>query len=127
MTRTIAILALALLAIWIPSMYLHWLAGFLVLAIAMFILQPPPSLAAFLGGISAGLIWISLAWVLSESNNHLLADQVGDLFGGLSGLSMVLLTGILGAVGGALAGWLGAHMRDLLIKDEKNSSTFVNN
>lgn len=58
--------------------------------------------------VSGLILWGGYAFFLDKGNEGVLSSQIGELFGGLDGISLILLTGICGAIFGALGGILGA-------------------
>ena len=70
-------------------------------------------------GFLAGFIGVALLWgvyaaLINTGNDGILASRMGSLFGGMSGLSLVLLTAILAGIVGGLGGLTGSLGRQLL-------------
>ncbi|MFN0212868.1 MAG: hypothetical protein ACKVT2_01325 [Saprospiraceae bacterium] len=64
--------------------------------------------SAFLGGFLSGfLLWYINAWFPDNSNGGLLSAKVGQLFMGIPGWQLLLATGILGGLLGALSALTG--------------------
>lgn len=61
--------------------------------------------AGFLAGI---LLWGGYAWYLDMLNEGLLSGRMGQLFGGLSGGVMVLITAVLAGLFGGIGSLTGA-------------------
>lgn len=110
MTRIITFVIISVLAL-IAGVYFHWMATFLAVFLGICIVRPPISTGIWMGFLSLLIIWFSLATFLDVRNDHLLSQQVGQVFGGVSGLLLAIMTGIIGGIGGALSGWLGASLR----------------
>lgn len=62
-------------------------------------------IAAFLGGF---LLWLSAAYLQDVPNEGILSARIGNLFMGLSGGHILLLTGILGGLPAGF-GYLTGH------------------
>ena len=85
-----------------------WWSGiagaFVIAAIAQ--LKPGQSFVA--GFIGIGLAWAIQILILDINNEGILSEKVGQLFGGISGTVLVLITCLLGALLGGLAGMSGS-------------------
>lgn len=69
--------------------------------------------AFFMGFLGAALLWGMLAFMLNSQNDGILASRVGQLFGGSSPITLILITTILGGfIGGmgALTGQLAGAL-----------------
>ena len=75
-------------------------------------------LAGFCGGF---LLWLTAALFLDMANEGLLSGRVGKLFMGLSGTGLLLITGLLGGLLGALGALTGRWARDLVGQPAKVS------
>lgn len=63
--------------------------------------------AAFAG---AALLWGAWAFVLSQENEGILAERIGELFGGIGGYAVLVATALIGGLTaglGAVTGSLG--------------------
>ncbi len=70
-------------------------------------------------GFIAGFIGVALLWgvyaiVLNTSNDGILAERIGKLFGGISPMLLILITALLGGIVGGLSGLTGSYGRKLL-------------
>lgn len=65
-------------------------------------------LGGFLGGL---LLWGGYAAILNAQNTGILSARIGTLFGGISGMLLVLITGLFGGVFAALGAWTGSLAR----------------
>jgi hypothetical protein len=63
-------------------------------------------MAGFIGGF---LLWFSFAFWIDNANKSLLSGRVGQLFMGLSGFELLLVTGLIGGILAAL-GVLTGHL-----------------
>lgn len=66
--------------------------------------------AAFLAGFS---LWYAAAWVADHDNGGLLSAKVGQLFMGLSGSELMLVSGFLGALLAGLSALSGKFARNM--------------
>lgn len=93
---------------------LPWWAIAPIAALAGWLFPQVPAKSLVSGFIGGFLLWFLLAWWLDMGNDGLLSGRIGVLFMGLSAMSLLLLTGLLG---GLLAGFgclTGRWARDLV-------------
>lgn len=98
----------------ITQLVLPWYSLVLVgLLLGLFAHYRPT--AAFGYGLLGGLLlWGGYAAFLNQQNSGVLAERMGQLFGGLPGFGMVLITAVLGGLFAGLAtltGNLGKGLR----------------
>lgn len=80
-----------------------WVIAPVAFVVAYFVPQKP--LAAFGAGFFAiFLLWVGYAFILSTSNDNLLAGKVAELLMALTGNSIVGLYLLTGTVGGLVSG-----------------------
>jgi hypothetical protein len=72
-------------------------------------------LAAFAGGL---LLWWFNAYLLDAANDGLLSAKVGQLFQGLKGWQLMLVTGIFGGLLAGLGGLTGLFARAAFVGDK---------
>lgn len=104
--------------------FLNPIAPFWVVMIAIGILSAivyPNGIGAFLGaGLGMGLTWIGQSMYLGITTGSSLPDQMGELMGVGSGMTLVALTGLVGFLLGAFSGWTGVLFRNLLQRTPQN-------
>lgn len=76
--------------------------------------------AGFAGGF---LLWISAAFALDASNGGLLSQKIGQLFMGLSGTQILVLTGFIGGLVAAPACLTGRLIGSLLSNSKHSSKS----
>ncbi|MEQ8704066.1 MAG: hypothetical protein RIC19_09115 [Phaeodactylibacter sp.] len=93
------------------SLLAWWSLPVLAALIALiFRMRPRPALiGGFLGGL---LLWGGYAAILNVQNDGILSARIGALFGGVSGILLVFITGFFGAVFAALGAWTGSLVRE---------------
>lgn len=74
-------------------------------------------LAGFAGGF---LLWAALAGWMDWANGGLLSARVGLLFQGISGNTLVLLTGLMGGLLGGFSCLCGRWARDVFVAPAQN-------
>ena len=68
--------------------------------------------AAFAGGL---LLWVLYAWLQDSANDGMLSAKVGQLFLGLRGWHLLLITGILGGLLAGMGAVTGLFARELYV------------
>jgi hypothetical protein len=107
----IAIVLTALLSV-AACLYLPWWSIAIVAFIVAAVIPQKP-LASFLAGFTAlFLLWGSLSWYISSSNNDLLAHKVSLLLLQMdSPVVLVLITAFIGALVAGFAALSGSFVR----------------
>ncbi|MFN0176620.1 MAG: hypothetical protein ACKVU0_18410 [Saprospiraceae bacterium] len=76
--------------------------------------------SAFLGGFLGGfLLWYATAWLTDNSNGGMLSAKVGQLFMGVEALQLLLVTGALGGLLGALGALTGRWAKEMLVSPSR--------
>ncbi len=69
-------------------------------------------LAAFAGGL---LLWYFNAFLLNSANDGMFSAKVGQLFQGLKGWHLMLLTGVFGGFLAGFGAMTGCYARDVFV------------
>jgi len=107
----ISILLIALVSI-VAGLYLPWwsiaLAAFVVIA-----LIPQKPLYAFLSGfIAIFILWSGMSFIISNKNDHILAHKISMIIlQSDSPVSLVLITGLIGALVAGCGALAGSYLR----------------
>lgn len=81
----------------------------------------PKGIGAFLGGaLGMGLGWVGISTYLGLTSASALPDQMGELMGLGSGMTLVAFVGVLGFLLGGFSGLTGVLFRKMLTPTEKN-------
>ncbi|GMQ29507.1 hypothetical protein [Algoriphagus confluentis] len=81
----------------------------------------PNGIGAFLGAaLGMGLGWIGICTYLGLTSASPLPDQMGELMGLGSGMTLVGLVGVLGFLLGGFSGLTGVLFRHMLRPNDKN-------
>lgn len=83
---------------WLPWWSI-WVVGMLI---GLFVGQVGAIRSFFIGFAGAALLWGAYAFWLNWQNGGIMAERIGTLFGGLSPLTMVILTAWVGGMFGGL-------------------------
>jgi len=94
--------------------YFPWWTIVILAAIVGFLIKSNNGFSSYLTGfVAVALLWGIYAGYLDSQNAHLLSTKMGNLFGNLSSVSMVLLTSIIGGIiggFGVLTGYFGRQL-----------------
>lgn len=107
----IALLSFAL------SLYLPWWSIAIASFIVPLVIWQKSYLNFIAGFVALLLLWGGLAWYISASNNHLLAEKIALLVVKKnSPVTLIAITGITGALIGGFAALTGSLLRNLVRK-----------
>jgi len=106
---------LTLIITLIAQLFLPWWSLVIVAAIVGIFFNYKYGVSSFFAGfLAVGLLWLlSALWLSSGAENQVLANRVGELFGGMSRIYLVYTTAMLGAILGGLAAMTGTFGRKL--------------
>jgi hypothetical protein len=108
--RDAMILSIWLLTTLILSVLGNWSIGFAAALVIVPVFKIAAKRAIFFGFLIGFVSWISTAYYLDHSNSGLLSSMVGQLLQVKSSIWLLLITGLLGAIGVSLSGWLAASL-----------------
>ncbi len=79
-------------------------------------LFPAPALRSFSAAFAGGLLlWLLNAWLLDTANQGVMSARVGQLFLGLKGWQLLLITAVLGGLLPALGALTGLFAREVYV------------
>lgn len=90
------------------------------IAVLSAIIFPKPFGAFMGGGLGMGLAWLGQSLYIGITTSSTLPDQMSQIMGLSSGMSLVALTGALGFLLGAFSGWTGSLFRKMTMPRPKN-------
>ncbi len=94
------------------SWFGHWMLGYAACLLLLLWESPRPWRAALVGLVVFAVVWGGTAGWIDARNGSLLSRQIGNLFGGLSPALMIVVSALIGGIGGALVcGTLGAFLQ----------------
>lgn len=99
------------------ALLLHFLPWWISVVIAfLMVLLLPLRLgaAALSAGLGAGLCWLVIALTRDMANEHILSRQIAVLMGVPSYLFVLLITGLIGFISGALGGFTASVLNRIL-------------
>lgn len=81
----------------------------------------PTGFGGFMGGgLGMGLTWVGISIYFGLTTASPLPDQMGELLGGISGMSLVGIVGALGFLLGGFSGLSGVLFRKMVKPSPKN-------
>ncbi len=105
----------ALVVVFLNIVAPYWVVMTALTALAALI-RPTVWGGFFGGGLGMGLVWLGQTVYISAVTSSTLPDKMGALMGLGSGLSLMLLTAVLGFILGGCSGLLGVMFRNLVQK-----------
>ena len=106
----VSVLLIALLSVAVCLYLPWWTIAVVAFVVAGLIPQNPAR--SFLAGFSAlFLLWGSLAWVISNNNEHLLAKKVALILSMGSPTILIVATAFMGALVAGFAALAGSYLR----------------
>lgn len=100
----------------IALLWLPWYMILPVTALVVFIFGLKPATGLLYGFLALFSLWTILPLLTDISNNYILSNRIGELFGGLSSYMLWIVTGIIGGIGGLLGGWFGGLLASITSK-----------
>ena len=95
------------------------LSAFFISAIG----QIEPWKAFIAGFLGLGIMWAISAGFINHHNEGILSARIGELLGGISGTTLLLVTSLTGGILGGLASISGASgMKWIIGKEKRNSN-----
>lgn len=92
-----------------------WIFGPIAFLVAAFVF--PGSWTSFFSGfLGIALLWGISAGIINSANEGILASKMGELFGGLSPILLILITATIGGLLGGMSALTGRLGRALLNK-----------
>ena len=119
--KLIARILLIIILSYLLSLYFPW---WILMVVAFVVGFSIPSnginlfIAGFLGG---GLLWMSYAWYIDIKTESILSNKIVALFPFNDSIFLLILTGIIGALAGALGIISGGSFRQLFMKKKQKS------
>jgi hypothetical protein len=118
MKTLVAMIASGLITVLLMRVLPWWCCGVVAFLVCM-IFRLRPGQAFLAGLVGVGLAWGSVAGWIDVHNNGVLSTRIGQLFGGISSMLVVILTGMIGGIVGGFGGMTGGALSSLLWKTGK--------
>jgi hypothetical protein len=106
----ISILILGYLA----QLVFPWWIIWLVCAAVCFYFKFSVSKSLGIGFLASFILWFSVAFILDHGNEAILSNKIGELFGGISGFNLVVISSLIGGITGSLGGITGSLGRKII-------------
>ncbi len=109
----------ALLVVFLNIVSPYWVV-MIALTVLAGLIRPSVWGGFFGGGLGMGLVWLGQTVYISTVTSSTLPDKMGALMGLGSGLSLMVLTAVLGFILGGCSGLLGVMFRNLVQKKRRD-------
>lgn len=110
------ILALIILG-YLAQLFLSWWSGIVVAAIVGLSMEKSGLRAFLTGFLGIALLWAVFAFLANSQNEGILALRLEKLFNGMSPMSLILITALLGGLLGGMGSLSGNLGRKLFKPD----------
>ena len=124
MIRFILQLALVALFSYISQWLMPWWGVMVGAGLATAVVYNKATSSFFAGFLGVGILWFIVAFTFNSANDSILSTRVAELFKLSSGLQLVLVTALLGAIIGGLSGLTGNYFVAMFKKTKKNYSPY---
>jgi len=114
MNKNIKNLVLTIILAYVLSFYLPWWSVMIAAIISGFVIPLKKGAVFFIPFIAIALLWIIQSYILSSTNDFILAEKIATLLK-LNGNSILLLlvTGIVGGLAAGISGIFGKQCSTL--------------
>lgn len=102
------------LCTWLTSKFFNWYAPVFPAILIGYLMNWKSGKAFLAGFIGAFLLYGIIAFWIDLANHHILSTRIGQLFSGISGTFLVLITGITGGILVGASAAAGASFKHLL-------------
>ncbi|MEO7174251.1 MAG: hypothetical protein ABIV51_00485 [Saprospiraceae bacterium] len=109
----ISVILIALLA-GLVSPFGPWWIFSLLCIVGGFIAWPKGIKRFWLGFLAIFILWFLVALVLDIGNKSNLSSKIGQLFGGLPSIALLLVSALIGGIVGGLSTMFGSYIKDLM-------------
>ena len=100
------------------SFFLPWWSVMLAAFIAGLLINLKKAAVFFIPFIAIGLFWSVYAFILSSSNDFIMAKKIAVLFPlGGNPYVLILVTGLIGGLAAGVAGILGNQFKNLFVQN----------
>ncbi len=100
--------ALTIIITWIASMFLPWWSVMVAGVLSGAIVRLQKASTFIVPFLAIAVFWMVQAWILSSTNDFILASKISVLLGiGENPILLILITGIIGGIAAGVSGLLG--------------------
>ena len=103
---------------------LPWWGVMVGAGLATILIYNKGALSFFAGFFGVGGLWFVMAYIINRDNNSILSTRVAELFQLSSGVQLVLVTALLGAILGGLSSLTGSYFIAIFKKTKKFDSPY---
>lgn len=90
-----------------------WWSMAIIAGLVAAVIHPNGPQSFFSGFLGIGLAWGISAFMINSQNDSILASQLGDLFGGVGPIALILITAIVGSLLGGFGALTGSLARGI--------------
>ncbi len=94
----------------LSSLILPWWIIAVITFLVVLLFNFKESSGFFIGFFGVFLLWLVYSIWLNVQNSFILNTQIGQLFGGLNGKILIIISAVIAGMVGGLGGWLGSQV-----------------
>lgn len=98
---------------YIASLYLPFWSVAAVAFVGSLLIRTSATSSFFSGFLAIFLVWSALAYMIDQETGSLLTDRVAQIFMGIPGIALVIITGVIGGLVAGLGSASGALLVEL--------------
>lgn len=102
------------LCTWLSSKYFTWYAPVFPAILIGYVMNWKSGKAFLSGFLAAFLLYSIVSCIIDVSNHHILSTRIGQLFSGISGIVLILFTGITGGILVGSSAAVGAALKHFI-------------
>lgn len=103
-----------ILCTWLTAKFFTWYAPVFPAILIGYIMNWRAGKAFLSGFLAAFLLYVVIAFLIDRSNEHILSERIGQLFSGIGGTELILLTGIMGGILVGASAAVGASLKHFI-------------
>ncbi len=103
-----------MLCTWLTVKFFSWYAPIFPAILIGYVMNWKSGKAFLSGLLAAFILYIVIAFFMDRSNDHILSARIGQLFSGIGGTILILLTGITGGILVGTSAAVGASLKHLI-------------
>jgi hypothetical protein len=100
-----------ILCTWLTAKFFSWYAPVFPAILIGYIMNWKSGKAFLSGFLAAFLLYVVVSLLIDRSNDHILSTRIGQLFSGIGGTVLILLTGITGGILVGASAAVGASLK----------------
>ena len=102
----------------LSSLILPWWIFSLVAIAVVWLFSFKEKEAFLISFLAVFILWLVYSLWLNGRNSFILGNQVGEIFGGLTAVPLVLIGALVAGIIAGFSGWLGSQIRHITVNNK---------